>query len=356
MSEPEQRIRLRSSARTNTGRVRDNNEDSVHLWGYQDRIVLAIVADGMGGAVAGEEASRIAVKTIQKGLADTDFDQIDTDMLLRQGEMIEKLRVVINEANNNIVDQADARPELKGMGTTVTLALVRDDDVIIGHVGDSRAYHIDAGDNQITQVTSDHSFVQALITAGHISEEEAEDHPMKNVLYRALGQVHDIEIDVYYEKLQIGDRLVLCSDGLTLHLKPEEIAEIALNEEDPASASSRLIEMANLRGGRDNISVIVIKAEVNPDAQPPSSNEDAKVARPAYTDEDADTLILPSQFNKQPSRTPQIENQDEIDTPSPDEPDAPKQPDTVDSDPERDEASSTLESLGEGRDSFAPDQ
>jgi len=103
--------------------------------------------------------------------------------------------------------------------------------------------------------------VQALVTAGHITEEEAEEHPMRNVLYRALGQATDVEIDIYYEKLRVGDRMVLCSDGLTLHLKPDEIAQIVLASENPNEASQKLIEMANNRGGRDNVSTVVIKVE-----------------------------------------------------------------------------------------------
>lgn len=260
MQKPEQTIRLRGSARTNTGKVRDNNEDNVHFWTSKDYIALAVVADGMGGAVAGEEASRIAIESIQEGLThkepDTFYETLSAEHLT------DNLKHVIREANLNIVDLASAQPELKGMGTTVTLAFIRDSQVVIGHVGDSRAYLVDGADGHIEQITSDHSFVQALVAAGHITEEEAEDHPMKNVLYRALGQARDVEVDVYYHQLHPGDRLVLCSDGLTLHVKPHEIAEMALAEDEPSESSQNLIDLANERGGRDNVSVIVVKAEI----------------------------------------------------------------------------------------------
>jgi len=261
MAHPEHEIRLRSSARTNQGRVRQNNEDSVHLWS-EDHIVLAIVADGMGGAAAGEEASRIAVETIHKFMADAEhrridsYDEVDADLLL------DKLRDSIVQANLNIVDKANTYPEFKGMGTTVTLVFARHTEVSIAHVGDSRAYLIDKDSRHIEQVTSDHSFVQALVDAGHITAEEAEHHPMKNVLYRALGQAEEIDVDLNADvRLHVGDRMVLCSDGLTLHVDADEIAHIVSEEDDPNRASERLINLANERGGRDNISVIVIMVE-----------------------------------------------------------------------------------------------
>jgi protein phosphatase len=260
MQNPGHGIRLRSSARTNTGMVRDNNEDSIHLWTHNDHVALAIVADGMGGAVAGEEASRITVETIKKGLVEDKSVNPEGYPKIPDDELVNHLKKAITSANVNIVNQATQQPELKGMGTTVTLALIRDTNVIIGHVGDSRAYLVDGIDGHIDQITSDHSFVQALVTAGHITQEEAENHPMGNVLYRALGQASDVEVDIYYKKLHVQDRLVLCSDGLTLHVKADEIAKLAL-EDDPSDASQKLIDLANSRGGRDNISVIVVKVE-----------------------------------------------------------------------------------------------
>jgi PPM family protein phosphatase len=310
MDNPGQQIRLRSSARTNTGMVRDNNEDSVHLWTHNDHVVLAIVADGMGGAVAGEEASSIAINTIQNGLMEANLENLNSyDESVRQ-EIIDYLKDSINSANASIVDRAKAQPELKGMGTTVTLALVQDTRVVIGHVGDSRAYVISGLDGHIRQVTSDHSFVQALISAGHISEEEAEEHPMKNVLYRALGQANDLEIDVYHETLHVGDRLVLCSDGLTLHVKPREIAECALAESDPARISQKLIDLTNNRGGRDNVSVIVIAVEQAGDSEVGLEAIHTEEKHEQYSSDDTQPLQpgIDSSESFSPSGTEPLEN------------------------------------------------
>lgn len=262
MYRPGRGIRLRSSARSDRGKVRQNNEDNVHLWDAESS-VLAVVADGMGGAVAGEEASRIAVETIQDKLvteyyrSPDDYSQYDAD------DLADLMGEAVKEANQNIIDKAQASPELKGMGTTITMAFARFNDVILAHVGDSRAYYVDASDESINQLTADHSFVQALVDAGHITDEEAAVHPMKNVLYRALGQAEDLDVDVVQEiRIHAGDRLVLCSDGLTLHVEPDEIRDAALSSEDPNVISDKLVELANSRGGKDNVSVIVITAEL----------------------------------------------------------------------------------------------
>lgn len=291
MGEPgQQRIRLRSSARTSNGKVRENNEDSIHLW-TQPVQVFAIVADGMGGAAAGEEASRIAVETIREGLVGSiavngDVPSMgDTSPLLDEDAITEHMRQAIRTANMTIVQKAELHPEYKGMGTTVTMAFIRNTYAIIGHVGDSRAYLIDGQDGHIIQVTSDHSFVQALVAAGHISEEEADDHPMRNVLYRALGQARDVEIDVYYERLRANDRLVLCSDGLTLHVRPAEIAQLTLAAANPEEASQKLIDLANQRGGRDNVSVIVVKVEAEDDDAPRVQDHPVYIL-------DEDTMII----------------------------------------------------------------
>ena len=287
MHNPARGIRLRGSARTNKGQVRENNEDSVHLWASdEEKLLLAIVADGMGGAAAGEEASRTAVDTVfenMDAIAESDFHTLEEETL------VEKLRAAVRNANYRIVQRALEEPELKGMGTTLTLVFARNDHALIAHVGDSRAYRIDGGDGVITQITADHSFVQALVDAGHITDDEADEHPMRNVLYRALGQSSDLDVDVYYNTLHVGDRLVLCSDGLTLHVRPAEIAEIVNSGEDPDSASQRLVEMANERGGRDNISVIVISVEKDDTGL-------GETERMAAADQDPDeTLVLDDQ-------------------------------------------------------------
>jgi hypothetical protein len=177
---------------------------------------------------------------------------------------------------------------MRGMGTTVTLAFVRGKDVVVAHVGDSRAYLVDGTTSMITQITSDHSFVEALLAAGHITPEQADEHPMRNVLYRALGQAEDVDIDLYQSRLQIGDRLVLCSDGLTRHVKPDEIAKLALQDENPDTSSQNLIDLANDRGGEDNVSVIVVAVEKE---HPTTDNDEIEMAFAAEEDEE-ETLVF----------------------------------------------------------------
>ncbi len=254
----------RASARTDVGRVRENNEDSIGLWALQG-VVLALVADGMGGAVAGEEASRLTVESVQADFVGA--DRSGYELLTVAEEVItEKLTAALQTANLAMIDRVDENLALRGMGTTATLAYVRGRRAIIAHVGDSRAYLVDGEQGWISQITSDHSFVEALLAAGHITPEEAAHHPMKNVLYRALGQTPDTMADIYDRYLKGGDRIILCSDGLTRHVTPEEIASTALEEDDPDVATQRLIAMANERGGEDNISIIVILMEEANDA------------------------------------------------------------------------------------------
>jgi protein phosphatase len=277
-------IRLMSSARSDKGMQRGNNEDSIHLWA-QEQAVLAVVADGMGGAVAGEEASRIAVETINRQLMSSTFKHpIDYDNL-PEDDLIDRLAEAVRQANHNIIARSLAAPELKGMGTTLTLTFARHAEVVLAHVGDSRAYLVDGFDHSITQLTADHSFVQALIDAGHISQEEAENHPMKNVLYRALGQSGDIDVDLISGiHLNAGDRIILCSDGLTLHVKPSEISRIALSDDNPDTIGRRLIDLANQRGGKDNISVVTIVAIA--DGSTPVSDDDDTLVQLDYEDDD----------------------------------------------------------------------
>ncbi|MBE2184816.1 MAG: Stp1/IreP family PP2C-type Ser/Thr phosphatase [Anaerolineae bacterium] len=260
MSDSRHHVRLVSSARTSVGQVRENNEDNIHLWGRAE-FALAVVADGMGGAVAGEEASRIAVEAVEAALVNSEYANRESLETLSDEFIASKMQEAIHSANANIVARTLEKPEMRGMGTTITLAFVRGTQAILAHVGDSRAYLVEARAQRITQVTADHSFVEALVAAGHLTQEQAEAHPMKNVLYRALGQSEDIDVDVYEVQMSINDRLVLCSDGLTRHVKAPEIGEITLRNAHPEDAAAALIDLANRRGGEDNVSVIVIKVE-----------------------------------------------------------------------------------------------
>lgn len=306
MGQPENRMRLLSSARTDKGRVRQNNEDSIDLW-EAGQFVLAVVADGMGGAVAGEEASKIAIETVRERLVDDyhkapdDYAEDDEDYL------IERLVDVIKTANLNIRERAMQFPELKGMGTTMTLAFARHSELSIVHVGDSRAYQVDGHDGAIHQLTADHSFVQALVDAGHITAEEAENHPMRNVLYRALGQDQDVDVDAYPDlRLGIGDRLVLCSDGLTLHVKPQEIADAVMAHPKPADATEKLLALANSRGGKDNISVIVVLLES-------TMNDETTEVNMALLSDDATVPMTPTYYDD--TDTVKIDQLSDNDTP-----------------------------------------
>jgi protein phosphatase len=293
MAMPRRKRGLRSGSCTSVGQVRENNEDSIHLSPPDDEYVVAVVADGMGGAVAGEEASRLAVEAIKSGLAGLPAE--DTDGHLKTEEVAQRLRAAIHSGNNTIVQRSTDNPQLRGMGTTVTLAYVRATHAVIAHVGDSRAYLIsDHSLPHIQQVTADHSFVDALVLAGHLTQEQADEHPMRHVLYRALGQVEELEIDIYHTRLRPGDRLVLCSDGLTRHVKSNEIGKIALEEEDPQVACQKLVDLTNKRGGEDNVSVIivVVDGEFRPEYTPllvnavsPNGSED---------DSNMDTTPIPS--------------------------------------------------------------
>jgi protein phosphatase len=289
MSASERPVWLRTSARTNVGQVRENNEDSIHLWGRSE-FALAVVADGMGGAVAGEEASRLAVEAIESGLVNSPYANRASLETLTDEFVAAKMRESIRTANLSIVKRAEENPELRGMGTTVTLALVRGTQGIVAHVGDSRAYLVDETGRRITQVTADHSFVEALVAAGHLTPDQAEEHPMKNVLYRALGQADDVDVDVYEVQMRVNDRMVLCSDGLTRHVKTREIGEIVLRHSDPDAAADALIDLANQRGGEDNVSVIVVKIEHKPDDEAYDPADISTVEMRPVTLPDEDTL------------------------------------------------------------------
>ncbi len=245
------------SARTDIGRLRENNEDSIGLWAGKG-VLLALVADGMGGAAGGEEASRLTVEAVQ---ADFVGEERGGNSLLSLAEELisQKLAAAIQAANLAVIDRVGEDATLRGMGTTATLAYVHGRRALVAHVGDSRAYLVDGEEGWINQITSDHSFVEALLSAGHITEEQAIQHPMRNVLYRALGQTPDTTADMYDRYLKAGDRIVLCTDGLTRHVRPDEIARLVLADNNPEAATRRLIDLANQRGGEDNISVVVIQ-------------------------------------------------------------------------------------------------
>lgn len=250
-------LQIIASARSNIGQVRSNNEDNVGMWGRQG-VILILVADGMGGAVAGEVASRVAKEAVQSHFTGA---ARGSELLheLSEDELKYKLRLTLHHANAAMMQKIMEDNSLQGMGTTSTLAIVRGNRLLIAHIGDSRAYLVKEKTGWITQITDDHSFVEALIASGHITPAQAAVHPMRSVLYRALvGQPEIIDADLYGRTLEVGDRIVLCSDGLPRHVSSADIARIATASNNPDIITQELIDLANRNGGEDNITVAVL--------------------------------------------------------------------------------------------------
>jgi serine/threonine protein phosphatase PrpC len=220
---------------TDIGKVREGNEDSLLV----DHPLYA-VADGMGGAKGGEVASRIAVETLEE--------------LAHKGEG--SLRDQVRRANELVFERSTTDRQVAGMGTTLTAVVIEGGTAHLAHVGDSRAYLLRAGD--LRQLTDDHTLVQRMVKAGEITRDEAEVHPHRNVIIRAIGIEPDVEVDETTVALLDGDRIVLCSDGLTAMVAEQQLQAILETEPDPKRAADRLVRAANRAGGVDNITVVVI--------------------------------------------------------------------------------------------------
>ncbi|HEY3240691.1 MAG TPA: Stp1/IreP family PP2C-type Ser/Thr phosphatase [Acidimicrobiia bacterium] len=232
-------MRFAVGHRTDVGRGRPANEDT-YLVDDEDR--LYAVADGMGGHRAGEVASATAIDALQAAFA--------------EGASLDQ---AVGEANAAVFEKASANLDMRGMGTTLTAAALLDDHrVLLGHVGDSRAYLM--RDGAVTQITEDHSLVEQLVREGRLSPEEAASHPQKAIITRALGIDPEVEVDTYPVDLRPGDRLLLCSDGLTNMLADTAIAGVLRRQSDPQEAADMLVDLANEAGGDDNITVVVIDA------------------------------------------------------------------------------------------------
>jgi PPM family protein phosphatase len=228
-------MRVVAGVATDIGRVREGNEDS-----FLVEPPLYAVADGMGGARGGEVASQLALTTVEEGFAG------------RRGP----LALLIHEANAAVFARSTEDRSVAGMGTTLTGALVEGDHALLVHVGDSRAYLLRGG--QLRQLTVDHTLVQRMIDAGEISADEADVHPHRNVLLRVLGTEPDVDVDETELGLLEGDRLLLCSDGLTGMITDEQIQAILEAASGPQEAADRLVRAANRAGGIDNITVLIL--------------------------------------------------------------------------------------------------
>lgn len=231
--------------KTDKGKVRKNNEDAFHV---DTRKGLFIVADGMGGHKAGEVASRMAVERMKEYFDSSSLPQDEEGISLKMREVIEK-------ANSEIYRHATWYEQLRGMGTTIVLALIRGEKLYIAHVGDSRAYLLREGN--LERITEDHSLVARMVKQGQITEAEARDHHLRHMIDRALGVQREVAMDMGVYPYH-GEPLLLCTDGLTDMLEDREIEEILKGFSHPQEACEKLVEMANEKDGRDNITVVIV--------------------------------------------------------------------------------------------------
>ena len=255
---------------TNVGRKRKHNEDAL-AWDVTDE-GLFIVADGMGGHAAGEVASKITVDTVGEFIAATRQKEEATWPFKYNHELhfnSNRLAVAIEKANERVMAAVAAQPWLKGMGTTVVAGLLNGKILSLAHVGDSRAYLY--RDGELSRLTDDHSWVHEQVAAGILTEEEAKSHPLKNVVTRALGGGPSVSPDLQELNFESGDVFLFCSDGLTTMLSDEEIHDAVAAEEDPQTLCNNLVEIANEKGGVDNITVVVARITNRPTGESAAS-------------------------------------------------------------------------------------
>jgi PPM family protein phosphatase len=264
------------AGRTDTGRKRRRNEDA-----YVIAPPLFAVADGMGGAQAGEVASKLAAAALE-----------DTDPGRLTGP--ERVASLIQEANRRVHERANIDPSTSGMGTTMTVALVEDGGVVIGHVGDSRAYLVREG--RIEQLTEDHSLVNELLKSGKLSPEEADTHPQRSVITRAVGTDPDVDVDSFVVDAREGDVFLICSDGLTDMVADDDIlAVVEQNHANLDTVTKQLVAAANRGGGEDNITVVTfgIGSQAAAEAVGDTATMEAIVFPDERTAEDAPRAAIP---------------------------------------------------------------
>jgi len=237
---------------TDVGMKRDHNEDS---WGMAEYKAnrkkacgLYVVADGMGGHAGGEVASQITVDTVK-----TEFDSHPPTT---ENNFETWLRETAEMANQAVIAKQATQTQREKMGSTLVMALICDGKTYIANVGDSRAYLLNS---EIRRITNDHSLVERLVELGQITPEEARHHPQRNVIYSTMGDPEKMHVDVFTEPLKPGDRLLLCSDGLSTMIEDNDILSISKSYTDPAKACQSMIEIANANGGKDNITAVIIQ-------------------------------------------------------------------------------------------------
>ncbi len=267
-------LRLVVGAATDVGRVRDHNEDAYLV---DDQLGLVAIADGMGGHQAGEVASATALEALRASVG--------------SGAGV---RDAVTAANEAVYEKSTTDERLRGMGTTLTAGtLAAGGTVLLAHVGDSRAYELH--DGQFRRLTTDHSLVEELIQAGELTESEAEGDPRRSMITRSIGIEPAVDVDLYPIQVASGDRLLLCSDGLTGMVDEDEIGEILKSEADPTAAARRLIDAANAGGGMDNITVLVVDVV---------DDEEATAAVPTVEPPAAEPEAVPSAAEPAAPRTP----------------------------------------------------
>ncbi|MBQ7706862.1 MAG: Stp1/IreP family PP2C-type Ser/Thr phosphatase [Lachnospiraceae bacterium] len=237
---------MRSSGKTDTGSKRSNNQDSIY---YSDKPVgplpnLYIVADGMGGHRAGDQASQMAI--------DIAVDFIKKSTIENPVAVLKRAMIY---ANNEIYKTASRDPDLRGMGTTMVAAVVQDDKLYVANIGDSRLYAVG---NDIKQITMDHSLVEELIRDGKLERKKGRNHPEKNIITKAMGSKEEVIPDFFEIDINPEDKYLLCSDGLSNMVEDDEIRDIVVENEDLRDAVDSLVDRANYYGGADNISVVII--------------------------------------------------------------------------------------------------
>ena len=236
---------------TDPGKVRDHNEDSVTVIKNSSGEVLLAVADGMGGHRGGEIASSIAISHIGKRF-------MEISSLGNKEDAINWIKDVVSEANVQIYKYTNENPESAGMGTTLVLAVLTNQFLLFGNIGDSSGYVFK--NERIHKITTDHTLVNLLVKSGELTEEEAKDHPRKNVLMRALGATTKVEMDIFDVERDV-DGVMLCSDGLTNMLDDEQISKVLCEKTSVEEKLTKLIIKSNNRGGTDNISVAYLSME-----------------------------------------------------------------------------------------------
>lgn len=238
---------MKTFSKTDVGKRREMNQDYVYS---SEQPVgnlpnLFIVADGMGGHQAGDFASKYTVETLER--------------LIRESELTQPAAIledVIKQVNTMLLAEATEHEEMKGMGTTLVIATIDVDKMTVANVGDSRLYVVN---QNIVQITKDHSLVEEMVRMGEMDEETAKGHPDKNIITRAIGAVSEVDVDFFEVELLPGDEILMCTDGLTNMVEDIDIREIMKCQRDIAEQAERLVETANENGGRDNITVIVIE-------------------------------------------------------------------------------------------------